>query len=160
MRVVTSRARRLMLLGGLLGCTLLLAACNPFAFLTDPTTSQNIINALGGETRIQYTVTATGSAPIANAQFEFYGLSTGGDPTVVEDYEAVADALLTTGEDGMALLYIKASPNEPRDSVIRPETLYRVRITAAGFVERMTTEVPRASDAGVTKKSHELQPAG
>ena len=53
----------------------------------------------------------------------------------------------------------KHSANEAQDSVVRPETLYRLRVTAAGFQELVTTETPRAEAMGLKDKTLELQPA-
>ncbi len=71
--------------------------------------------------------------PIAGATIQLFALRTGGQPDNPEDYEAVADAVRMTNQNGEAEVRVLASPNVPGDNVIRPGTVYREVVSAPGF---------------------------
>jgi hypothetical protein len=118
-----------------------------------------LVNNLAGETRLHYTAQVEGAAtPIANATLSFHALSTGGDAADPAAYETGADAIVVTGTDGKALVYIKSNPNEAEDDVLRPMTFYRVRVTAPGFEPLETSVSPYEENLGIYPKAVSLTP--
>ena len=110
------------------------------------------------ETKVDYTVRDADSlTPIIGARIELFALETGGDPRFDESFETTPDAVVVTEETGKATLRVVPTPNEPRDQIIRPSTLYRVVVTAPGFDSVSTSLAPLNEGMGNTPKSLDLE---
>jgi hypothetical protein len=131
------------------------AGCELLALYSAYKLVDDLINDDKGDTtaRVVYVVESSGAdnAAIVGARIELFALRTGGDPNRLDDFEVIADAIRETNDDGEALVYIKDSPNEAGDNVIRPSTAYRVVVTAPGFQAYEGVQDPLSSKAGLVK---------
>lgn len=140
---------------GLLALSVCLTGCELLALYSAYGLVDDLINSDKGDptTRVVYVVQTSGAdnAGVAGARVELYALRTGGDPGRLDDFEVVPDAIRETNDEGEALIYVKDTPNEARDNVIRPSTVYRVVVTAPGFRPYEGIQEAISSKAGLVE---------
>jgi hypothetical protein len=125
------------------GCSLVTTPVNYVTGLFKPNT-----------TTLEFTVNDDQEqVPIVGATLEFFALQTGEDPRYDDSFERIADAVIVSGDSGIALATVEPSPNEPGDHVVRLETMYRVVATAAGYEDLSTSMAPYNENSGVSKKA-------